>query len=624
MNSINNIILLDSNTDISKISLSDYDELKIISFDFETHKILNKKKIQHLISDELLSDTNLLMIQKNAYLLSQWYNEKSIEKYLKYENVNLGSLIQSEFINILVNYSKRFQECLNIIEKFGTEVNYICGGLNYEIMNELSSKLIKIKYENSNDLFFPLDSLNIKMKIGIKNISKEFSIPQNIFKRLKKISEESSRFLSNSEINLDKKTILLSEFSTLSYEALLSKFPESQLNTVIFNRRQPAVWNKETFSIIKNSKIIVESETTLITSKIKSKIKEDSIKIEQIIDNMFENSYFFTSFFSLDGHSFWKSFSLHFIKYFKERTKNFIHEIQISKQILEKYNFSLILILSEVGPNEKILLQLENSKNIPKLLLQHGLINDSIEGYEHNVANGVIPIESNGGIVWGKVNENYLKEIGISSEKIHTLGTPLFDNLKKSDSSFENSDYVLFATSGPTKEDSFDLTVKTIERNFETIKQISETVVTKHKMKLIVKIHPSPDEFDPTEILKKISPEIKVIKTGKISDLIKNCKILIVVDESTSIIDAHLLDKPVLSISVKTEEFGIPTILKNGSCVKSELETFDENFSKIINDENVQKEIKKNANESIKNYISNTSNNSKILLSFLENYVNET
>jgi len=623
VNFIHNIILLDSNTEISKINLSNYNGLKIISFDFETHKLLNQKNLEHLISDDLLSDINLLTIQKNAYSLSQWYNEESIKEYLKYENVNLGSLVQSEFINILVNYSKRFQECLNIIKKFGTEVNYICGGLNYEIMSELSSKLIKIKYENSNDLFFPLDSLNIKMKIGIKNISKEFSIPQNIFKRLKKISEKSSRFLPNSGINSDKKTILLSEFSILSYEPLLSKFPKSQLNTVIFNRRQPAVWNKKTFSIIKNSNIIVENETTLITSKIKSKIKEDSVEIEQKISNMFENSRLFNSFFTLDDHSFWKPFSLHFIKYFKERTKDFIHEIQISKQILEKYNFSLILILSEVGPNEKILLQLENSKNIPKLLLQHGLINDSIEGYEHNVANGVIPIESNGGIVWGKVNENYLKKIGISSEKIHTLGTPLFDNLKKSDSSLENGDYVLFATSGPTKEDSFDLTVKTIEKNLETIKQISETVVTKHKMKLIVKIHPSPDEFDPTEILKKISPEIKIIKTGKISDLIKNCKILIVVDESTSIIDAHLLNKPVLSISVKTEEFGIPTILKNGSCIKSELETFDENFSKIINDENVRKEIKESANESIKNYISNTSNNSKTLLTFLENYVNE-
>ena len=623
MNSIKNIILLDSNTDISKINLSDYDGLQIVSFDFEIHKRLNEKKLEHLISDELLSNDNLLIIQKNAYLLSQWYNEESIKKYLKYENVNLGSLVQSEFINILVNYSKRFQECLNIVEKFGTEVNYICGGLNYEIMNELSSKLIKIKYENSNDLFFPLDSLNIKMKIGLKNISKEFSIPQNIFKRLKKFSEESSRFLSNSEINSNKKTILLSEFNTLSYEPLLSKLPNSQLNTVVFNRRQPSVWNKETFSIINNSKVIVENETTLITSKMKSKIKEDSIEIEQKINNMFENSHFFNSFFSLGKYSFWKPFSLHFIKYFKERTKNFIHEIQISKQILEKYNFSLILILSEVGPNEKILLQLENSKNIPKLLLQHGLINDSIEGYEHNVANGVIPIESNGGIVWGKVNENYLKKIGISFEKIHTLGTPLFDNLKKSDSSPENNDYVLFATSGPTKEDSFDLTIKTIEKNIETIKQISETVVTKYKMNLIVKIHPSPDEFDPTDLLKKISPDIKIIKTGKISDLIKNCKILIVVDESTSIIDAHLLNKPVLSISVKTEEFGIPTILKNGSCIKSDLETFDENFSKIINDENIRKEIEKNSNESIKNYISNTPNNSKALLSFLENYVNE-
>jgi hypothetical protein len=623
VNSINNIILLDSNTDISKINLSDYDGLKIISFDYESHKILNQKNLEHSISDDLLSNVNLLIIQKNAYSLSQWYNEESLKRYLKYENVNLGSLVQSEFINILVNYSKRFQECLNIVKKYGSNVNYICGGLNYEIMSELSSKLIKIQYQNSNDLFFPLDSLNIKMKIGIKNISKEFDIPQNIFKRLKKFSEESSRFLSNSVINSDKKSILLSEFSTLSYEPLLSKFPKSQLNTVIFNRRQPAIWNKKTFSIIKNSNVIVENETTLITSKIKSKIKVDFVKIEQKISEMFENSSFFTSFFSLDNHSFWKPFSLHFIKYFKERTKNFIHEIQISKQILEKYDFSLILILSEVGPNEKILLQLENSKNIPKLLLQHGLINDSIEGYEHNVANGVIPIESNGGIVWGKINENYLKKIGISSEKIHTLGTPLFDNLKKINSSIENADYVLFATSGPTKEDSFDLTVKTIEKNFETIKQISEIVVTKYKMKLIVKIHPSPDEFDPTEILKKISPEIKIVKTGKISELIKNCKILIVVDESTSIIDAHLLNKPVLSISVKTEEFGVPTILKNGSCVKSELESFDENFSKIINDENVRKEIKENAEKSIKNYISNSSNNSKTLLTFLENYVNE-
>ena len=47
-------------------------------------------------------------------------------------------------------------------------------------------------------------------------------------------------------------------------------------------------------------------------------------------------------------------------------------------------------------------------------------------------------------------------------------------------------------------------------------------------------------------------------------------------------------------------------------------------FSKIINDQNFQNEISSNANESVKNYLSNTPNNSKTLLSFLENYINET
>lgn len=623
MNPIKNIILLDSNTKISELNFSDFDELEVITFDYETHQILNQKNSPHVVSDNFLSEENLLQIQKNAYLLSEWHNERSIQANLQYENVNLGSLIQSEFINILVNYSKRFQECSNIIKKFGTNINYICGGLNYEIMKEFCSNLTKIRYEDNNDLFFPLDSLKIKMKLGVKKFSKEIDVPQNIFNRLKKLTEESSRFISNPEINSGKNTILLCEFSTSSYEPLFSELTKSQLNVVIFNRRQPTIWNQKTFSIIKNSGTILENEKTLMSSKIRSKIKNDYVVINQKITQMFKNSNFFDSFFSINGISFWKPFSTHFIKYFNQRIEKFIHEIQISKQIIDKYDFSSILILSEVGPNEKIILQLKKLKNIPTFLLQHGLINDSLEGYSHNVANGVIPIESDGGIVWGKINENYLKNVGIPAEKIHTLGSPLFDNHKKINSSFEDNKYVLFATSGPTKEDSFDLTIKTIEKNIETIEKIAKTVVSKYKMKLIVKIHPSPDEFDPTNILKRIDPEIEIIKTGKISELIKNCKMLIIIDESTSIIDAHLLGKPVLSVSVKTEEFGIPSVLKNNSCAKSDLGSFEKNFSRIINDSSFRNEIMENSTESLKNYVSKIPHGSKALLDFLENHSNE-
>ena len=56
-------------------STSDFDDLvetisnsksKIISFDYDTHKILNDKKIKHEVSDKYLSKEDLRTIQKNC------------------------------------------------------------------------------------------------------------------------------------------------------------------------------------------------------------------------------------------------------------------------------------------------------------------------------------------------------------------------------------------------------------------------------------------------------------------------------------------------------------------------------------------------------------------------------
>ena len=51
-------------------------------------------------------------------------------------------------------------------------------------------------------------------------------------------------------------------------------------------------------------------------------------------------------------------------------------------------------------------------------MLQHGLFNDC-DSYEHNVYTGVVPIESDHTIVWGKIYEDYFKHIGIPEKKIH-------------------------------------------------------------------------------------------------------------------------------------------------------------------------------------------------------------
>ena len=362
MNSSKNIFLLDSQINFSEINYSNNKNSQIITFDFDSHDALKKKSVPHLISDTFLSKKELLDIQKNAFLLTDWYKEKTLEKNIEYENVNLGSLIQAEFINILVNYSKIFLECLNIIRKFGTDENYHCSGITYEIMKHFSAKVEKINDSYDDSLFFPLDSLKIKMKLGIKNHSTEVEISQNFFKKLKKFTEKSSTFFSNKNIDFTQKNVLISEFNTLSYESLFSKIPEFKLNFIFFNRRQPAVWNTKTFSLIKKSGVIVENADTLMNGEIKKNIKNDKKNIELKINNIFKNTDFFDSFFSINGNSFWSPFSSHFITYFKKRTLEFVKEIQLAKELLNKFHFSFILLHSEVGPNEKILLQLAKLK----------------------------------------------------------------------------------------------------------------------------------------------------------------------------------------------------------------------------------------------------------------------
>ena len=280
MSTSKNIFLLDSQINFSEINYSDDNDYQVITFDFDSHNDLKKKSVPHLISDTFLSKKEHLDIQKNAFLLSDWYKEETIKENIEYENVNLGSLIQAEFINILVNYSKRFLECLNIIRKFGTDKNYHCSGLTYEIMKCFSVKVEKINDSYDDSLFFPLDSLKIKMKLGIKNHSTELEISQNFFKKLKKLTEKSSIFLSKKSIESTQKNILISEFNTLSYESLFSKIPEFNLNFIFFNRRQPTVWNRKTFSTIKKSGVIVENDYTLMNNEIKNNIKNDKKNIE--------------------------------------------------------------------------------------------------------------------------------------------------------------------------------------------------------------------------------------------------------------------------------------------------------------------------------------------------------
>ena len=617
------VILFDSISDFNDLDeMNSKNTSKIISFDYETHKILKDKKINHEISDIYLSKKELKTIQKTAYLVSEWFNEEEISKYVSYQGVNVGSLIQDELINILVNYIKKFFELYKISKRFDSFTflgSYTC----CEIMENFSKNIMKFK--NSKKESFeqlPLDSIKIKMKIGTKNHSMKFGISKNLFKKLKGISETSTKLLlsKNNLVEEASKNVLIIEFNPIQYQSFFNQMPNSNVNFFMYNRRKPAFWNFQSYNLIKQSGCIVETENSLSDTSIKKIISSGKLRMESEILKLFSKESFFKSIFSIDGISFWSTFKLFFQEFFRKRALEFIEEIELAKKLMEKYHFSSILILSEVGSNERIALQLAHQKQIPVCLLQHGAIYDTTGGYDMNVAQGAIPLKSDHYLCWGKITEEYSKNLGIKSEKIHSVGSPIFDRVKFDEQNSSKNDYVLLATSGPTQEDASDLTVEIIEKNMDAIKKVCY-LATKYNKKLIIKTHPSPDELDPSFIAKQINSEIKVIKEGKISPLIQSCELLITIDFTTVILDAHILGKPVISLTVKDNQWGIPTAFKNNSCLVTDLEKFNDDLKNILNNEDFKNQLIINGVKSSKEYLSNQNNGSKKLIRFLEELV---
>ena len=93
----------------------------------------------------------------------------------------------------------------------------------------------------------------------------------------------------------------------------------------------------------------------------------------------------------------------------------------------------------------------------------------------------------------------------------------------------------------------------------------------------------------------------------------------IVIDFSTVILDCYLLNKPVISLPVKDNGYGLPTALTNNSCISTEISNL-EKVIKNLNNNNFCKELIKNSNISLDNYLSYRNNSSAKLIEFLKNY----
>jgi UDP-N-acetylglucosamine 2-epimerase len=596
----NSLLLIDSSVDFSAVRsfIKKNPSTKIISFDFKSHIILKNENIPHKISDIFLNSDERHELQKSIFKFSKWYEESSIREIIEYNKMNIGKLCYMEFFIFLIPFLKYFFELSKISKQYPCSKFYASSFIFNIFSNSILTTnvyLFETKYNNFNFLYdstnFQTNFLNIKLS-------------KNFYKKFKNFSENILYQFSRINKKLFTNSIFLVEFNTILYQNLLFGLHDNKVDSVYFGVRRPAIWSSKSYSIINKSRTHIATETEILTSELKKIIENNTDEMKLKFKELFQNDDFFNSFFNYSNISFWSSLKPFFEKLYYSRIDDLIKTIHISKEYVKNSNPKFILILSESGTTEQIMISLAKTYKIPIILLQHGV--QSYDSKKSDIINdftGSMPVLSDKFFVWGEAMKKYALNFGISSEKIFTVGSCAHDNLFTNSLNPSSEDYILFSPESPSNNYIDEYTVK-IHQEYEDILKKVCTLSTKLNKKLIIKLHPHIPELDEAKIAKSINADIQIIKQGDISSLIPSCSLFITSGITSAMIDAAYLKKPIIRIKTR-EWWGDIDTLRSNSSIPISINDLDITINQIFSDPIFYENIIKNGTNFVNDCLSN-------------------
>ena len=161
---------------------------KIISLDYNSHKLLNQLNISHKLIEDYFNNDDKLMIDNLAFKLGiSWYTEENIAKYLEYEGFNLGTLLDLEIPSYFFTNLKRIVGIKRVIENENPN-KIISYSLKNYVDNICKNRKIKSEGEMKNEVRTSLfyNNLEIPISIGFKTIKLKIS-RKNYFRLKKKL-----------------------------------------------------------------------------------------------------------------------------------------------------------------------------------------------------------------------------------------------------------------------------------------------------------------------------------------------------------------------------------------------------------------------------------------------------
>ena len=180
----------------------------IITFDYNSHKNLEKSHIDHVISDSYLDQHFISSNEKICQDLSKWYAQKFVEKILEYNGLNLGEFFYIELYELLIPFLKIFLEISKIFEE-NSNASFLTSQNLYDIIYSFSSNVKTLQRVNSMKSEFDYTHVDIPFKLGSK--SSHIRIGRSKYLKLLNTSE---KFLNlTTKKQSDKPVILLTNIS---------------------------------------------------------------------------------------------------------------------------------------------------------------------------------------------------------------------------------------------------------------------------------------------------------------------------------------------------------------------------------------------------------------------------
>ena len=479
-----NILLVDSSITITEFNNLKKTFKKVFTFDINSDRLFTEKKIQHEIADNFINNTELALIDSACIDFCQWHNENNGNDMLSHDGINLGSLFKVEFHNFLIPFVKTFLIINRILEKF-PDAKFFCSPNIFQIAKKLGTNVKPIT-EKSPKIQLTWDKIQYSFgdSISVK-ISKEH------FQKLKKLSEIVAGIFSkkNNSKNLEKSYALV-EFDLIKYEKIFQESNNFKGKTYLYNKHRPVIYNFKSLKILRNSHIIPHITSKNSIENIRSEINLSHSKIRRNFQKFLDDTKFFNSFFQFQGISFWLCLKPYLTKFFNKKILDSIYEIEYAKKFLLENNLSSLIILSESGFTEQIMLKLAKKFSINTILLQHGVMLDNPSAVNYNkIVAGILPIEADKFFVWGDISYEYAIQLNYPDHKIEITGNPNLDRIfEQKKKCVKKSNTVLLLATGPRDQQSVGHNVNEWKKYENLIKQIC-TVITKHNLNLIIKIN---------------------------------------------------------------------------------------------------------------------------------------